>query len=116
MGASTGGRCIRLNGVPVNYGDGWLFPALAAVQAERRGGNEHECVVGSFRLVEGRVSLACVYCGAAWNLEERLTFEARDFARWRTKQAAWQWLRLRPWLDARVIHLGRLDVLATSLA
>lgn len=107
------GRRVRsVEGRPMDYTDPRDFPKAAAVQAKRRGGADHEYVVGGFRLDGERVVLACVYCGPAWNIEERLTVEAARFARWRTKQAAWSWLQLRPWMDGvRVIHLGRLDVL-----
>lgn len=99
----------------MDYTNAADLPKAATVQQLRRGGADHEFVVGCFRLVAGRVTLACVYSGPAFNIEERLTDDARRFARWRTKQAAWQWLQLRPGLDCRVIHLGRLDVLATDL-
>ena len=85
----------------------------AAVQKRRRGGLDHEFIVGGFVLFDGGVILRAVRMGPAYEIDGSLTTEARRFARWRTKQAAWQWLQLRPDLARRlrVIHLGRLDVL-----
>jgi hypothetical protein len=89
----------------------------AALAAERRGGADHEWVCGGFRLdFLGRVVLWACECGPAFNRLETLTDASSRFSRWRTKQAASQWLLARQsygsLLDCRVIHLGRLDVLA----
>jgi hypothetical protein len=89
--------------------------AAALTTSKRRGtGTDHEHVIGGFRLSGQHVVLAAVECGPALDIHENtLTTIATRFARWRTKQAAWSWLQLRPQhTDLRVIHLGRLDVLA----
>jgi hypothetical protein len=119
MRDKRGARVRRLDGGrPMDYTAPADMHAAAQVQAARRGGADHEYVVGCFRLVDGVVVLAAVARGAAWSIPDPpcLTVNAAAFARWRTKQAAWQWLPLRPGLDAHVIHLGRLDVLPAAAA
>lgn len=83
----------------------------AAVQAERRGDGSHPYVVGHFCKVNGRVMLRCVYAGPAYDIPRppAFTYEAERFNRWRTRQAAHQFVQ-RWKLDAHVFDIGYLDV------
>jgi hypothetical protein len=101
-----------------DYRDPKVMADGAAIAAARRGGNDHEFIVGGFRLLYGQVVLSAIEMGPAFNVMDQLTVNAKRFARWRTKQAAWRWLQCRPdrAKQLRVIHLGRLDVMPGSEA
>lgn len=89
----------------------------AAETAKRRGERlEHQYLIGRFELHGTRVLLACIKADAAYHIHENeLTNDATFFARWRTKQAAWQWKQLRPQHnELHLIHLGYLDVVKTT--
>lgn len=85
----------------------------AAVQAKRRGGVEQHWIVGGFRMAAGHVFLVAVATDPAFLVTGlTLTSEVRYWARWRTKQGAWKWLKERPLLrHLRVIDDLRLDIL-----
>lgn len=88
--------------------------AAAKASAKRRGSPKtHVYVVGNHELHAGEVKLVCVETNAPSTiLENQCTTKAHNFARWRTKQAANQWLRRRPGLvNMHVYNLTCLDVL-----
>lgn len=103
-------RRQRLRG-QIDYRDRRAVAEARQRQLDRRqqGGRY---VVGMFELVAGNVSLVAVRAHAGSympDLGEGLTPFVDRFYRWRTRQAAHQWLNARPELEAAaVIDLSKL--------
>lgn len=91
--------------------------AAALTQSKRRGDYKtHPYVVGGLRLINNCIVLVAVEKGAAWNIIRpiRLTANATLQYRWRTKQAAAQFIDRHQLPDLHVWHTGWLDILPWS--
>lgn len=88
--------------------------AAALTQRQRRGDDTtHVYVVGGMRLIGNAITLAAVEQGPALNIIRpiQLTPDARRMYRWRTKQAASQFIDRHTLADLHVFNLAWLDIL-----
>lgn len=85
----------------------------ALTQKQRRGGTDHRMVIGSFRMRDRRVTLYAVECGPSFDIPRpiRLTSDSARWNRWRTRQAASEFVKRWTIPNVHVIDLDWIDVL-----
>jgi len=90
----------------------------ALTQRQRRGAADHRFVLGGLRMVQSRIELRGVEMGPAWNIIRpiALTSDVDRFYRWRTRQAATQFMHRWALADLHVFDLGWADVLPARLS
>ena len=91
--------------------------AAALRRDQRRGGHDHRFLAGRFVFeFDERVLLEAIEMGPAWDIVRpvRFTSCARLWYRWRTRQAAQQFIDRWSIRDVRTLDLDFLDVLPAA--